>query len=212
MNMEMPVKVKICGITCFEDAIMALDAGADALGFNFYPSSPRYIDPAEANAIIRRLPPLAVTVGLFVNVERPEKVAVTARAAGVQVLQLHGDESPEYCRELSDWPLIKVLRIGEEEIREDLDLYPVRAFLLDVRDDRLFGGTGLSFDWNLAKGIDRKRPVILAGGLRKENVKAAIEAVRPYAIDLCSGVESRPGKKDPEKLKSFMDEVRNVGR
>jgi phosphoribosylanthranilate isomerase len=212
VNMEMPVKVKICGITCFEDAIMALDAGADALGFNFYPSSPRYIDPAEANAIIRRLPPLALTVGLFVNVERPERVAATARAAGVQVLQLHGDESPEYCRELSDWPLIKVLRIGEGPVREDLDLYPVRAFLLDVRDDRLFGGTGISFDWNLAKGIDRKRPVILAGGLRRENVRAAIEAVRPYAVDLCSGVESRPGKKDPEKLKSFMDEVRNVGR
>jgi phosphoribosylanthranilate isomerase len=206
------MKVKICGITSFEDAIMALDAGADALGFNFYPSSPRYIDPLEAHAIVRRLPPLAVTVGLFVNVERPAKAADIARTAGVQVLQLHGDESPEYCRELSDWPLIKVLRIGEEPVREDLDLYPVRAFLLDVRDDRLFGGTGLSFDWNLAKGIDRKRPVILAGGLRKENVRAAIEAVRPYAIDLCSGVESRPGKKDPEKLKGFMDEVRNVGR
>jgi len=206
------MKVKICGITSFEDAIMALDAGADALGFNFYPSSPRYIDPAAAQEIIRRLPPLAVTVGLFVNVDRPERVAEIAGTAKVQVLQLHGDESPAYCRELSDWPLIKVLRIGEDPVEENLDLYPVRAFLLDVKDERLFGGTGLSFDWNLAKGIDRKRPVILAGGIRRENVRAAIETVRPYAIDLCSGVESRPGKKDPEKLRSFMDEVKNVGR
>jgi len=210
--MERSMKVKICGITSFEDAIMALDAGADALGFNFYPSSPRYIDPAAAQEIIRRLPPLAVTVGLFVNVDRPERVAEIAGTAKVQVLQLHGDESPAYCRELSDWPLIKVLRIGEDPVEENLDLYPVRAFLLDVKDERLFGGTGLSFDWNLAKGIDRKRPVILAGGIRRENVRAAIETVRPYAIDLCSGVESRPGKKDPEKLRSFMDEVKNVGR
>jgi len=206
------MKVKICGITSYEDAIMALDAGVDALGFNFFPRSPRYIDPVDVKAIISRLPPFAVTVGLFVNVDQPEKVVETAEIAGVEVLQLHGDESPEYCRKLSDRPLIKALRIGSEPVWEDLGRYPVRAFLLDVKDDKLFGGTGTSFDWNLAQSIDRKRPVILAGGLRKDNVRIAIETVRPYAIDVCSGVELNPGVKDPAKLEAFMNEVRDVIR
>jgi len=206
------MKVKICGITSYEDAIMALDAGVDALGFNFFPRSPRYIDPVDVKAIISRLPPFAVTVGLFVNVDQPEKVVETAEIAGVEVLQLHGDESPEYCRKLSDRPLIKALRIGSEPVWEDLGRYPVRAFLLDVKDDKLFGGTGTSFDWNLAQSIDRKRPVILAGGLRKDNVRIAIETVRPYAIDVCSGVERNPGVKDPAKLEAFMNEVRDVIR
>jgi len=206
------MKVKICGITSYEDAALALDEGADALGFNFFPASPRYIDPGAANAIIRRLPPFIVTVGLFVNVDRVGDLEETSRLGGVQVIQLHGDESPEYCRNLSGWPLIKALRIGNEPVQLDFDSYPVRAFLLDVKDDVLFGGTGKSFDWNLAKGIDRKRPVILAGGLRPGNVQAAIRAVRPYAVDVCSGVEKEPGKKDPVKLAEFMNEVRNVSR
>ncbi|MBN2319033.1 MAG: phosphoribosylanthranilate isomerase [Acidobacteria bacterium] len=206
------MKVKICGITGYEDAALAVDAGADALGFNFFPPSPRYIDPKAASAIIRRLPPFVVTVGLFVNVERPEDLERTALIAGVEVIQLHGDESPDYCRMLSNRPLIKALRIGDKPVAPDLDSYPVRAFLLDVKDDVLFGGTGKSFDWNLARGIDRKRPVILAGGLRPDNVQAAIRTVRPYGVDVCSGVEREPGKKDPVKLVEFMDEVRNVGR
>lgn len=206
------MKVKVCGITNYEDAVLALDKGADALGFNFFPSSPRHVDPKAAHAIIRRLPPFAVTVGLFVNVERADSVEETARLAGVGVIQLHGDESPEYCRRLSAWPLIKALRIGGEPVREDLERYPVQGFLLDVRDDTLFGGTGKSFDWNLVQGIDRKRPVILAGGLRADNVQAAIRAVDPYGVDVCSGVEREPGIKDPGKLAEFMNEVRNVGR
>jgi phosphoribosylanthranilate isomerase len=204
------MKVKICGITRYEDAALALDEGADALGFNFFPPSPRYIDPTHAQKIILRLPPFTVTVGLFVNVAPPGKVTEIAKTAGVQVVQLHGDESPEYCRELPGWPLIKVLRIGGDPVTEDLDRYPVRAFLLDVKDDVLFGGTGASFDWNLAQGIDRKRPVILAGGLRAENVRAAIRTVNPYAVDVCSGVEREPGIKDPAKLKAFMNEVKHV--
>jgi phosphoribosylanthranilate isomerase len=209
---EKVMKVKVCGITNYEDAVLALDKGADALGFNFFPSSPRHVDPKAAHAIIRRLPPFAVTVGLFVNVERADSVEETARLAGVGVIQLHGDESPEYCRRLSAWPLIKALRIGGEPVREDLERYPVQGFLLDVRDDTLFGGTGKSFDWNLVQGIDRKRPVILAGGLRADNVQAAIRAVDPYGVDVCSGVEREPGIKDPGKLAEFMNEVRNVGR
>ncbi len=206
------MKVKICGITNYEDAALALEAGVDALGFNFYPASPRYIGPEAARAIIGRLPPFAVTVGLFVNVERPDAVARTAKLAGIGVIQLHGDESPEYCRELSDYPLIKALRLGSRPVARDLDRYPVRAFLLDVQDDILFGGTGISFDWNLARHIDRRRPIVLAGGLRADNVRAAIQAVDPYGVDVCSGVERAPGIKDPAKVVEFMHEVRHVSR
>lgn len=206
------MKVKICGITSYEDAALALDEGADALGFNFFPSSPRYVDPEAAHSIILRLPPFAVTVGLFVNVPDPNDLVQTVRDAGVQVIQLHGDEDPAYCRRLAGYPLIKALRIGDSQVDQDLAQYPVRAFLLDVKDDVLFGGTGKSFDWKLVQNIDRKRPVILAGGLRPQNVQAAIRAVRPYGVDVCSGVEREPGKKDPVKLAEFMNEVRNVSR
>ncbi len=204
------MKVKVCGITSYEDAAMALDQGVDALGFNFFPSSPRYIRPADARLIVRRIPPFIVSVGLFVNVACQDEVSRTARTAGVQVLQLHGDESPEYCRELAEWPLIKALRISKGEIPEKLEEYPVQGFLLDVKDDTLFGGTGKSFDWNLAGSIKRIRPIILAGGLRPDNVREAIRIVRPYGVDVCSGVESAPGKKDAAKLIEFMNEVRNV--
>jgi phosphoribosylanthranilate isomerase len=202
------MKVKVCGITSYEDAAMALDQGVDVLGFNFFPRSLRYTRPDEVRRITRRLPPLTVSVGLFVNTP-PGDVAEIARAAGVQVLQLHGDESPEYCGNLKDWPLIKAVRVGSGPIDENLREYPVRAFLLDSRDDVLFGGTGKSFDWNRALEIKTIRPVILAGGLRPDNVCEAIRTVTPYAVDVCSGVESAPGKKDAEKLKQFMSEVRN---
>ncbi len=203
------MKVKVCGITSYEDAAMVLDMGVDALGFNFFPRSSRYIDPAAARRILDRLPPFAVSVGLFVNVSRPVEVMEMARTAGVQVLQLHGGESPEYCRDLQGWPLIKAIRIGEGPIEENLDAYSVRAFLLDARDDVLFGGTGRTFDWVRALEVKKIRPVILAGGLRPENVGDAIRTVGPYAVDVCSGVECAPGKKDAQRLKEFMNEVRH---
>ncbi len=204
------MKVKVCGITSYEDAVMALDQGVDALGFNFYEPSPRYISPADARQIIRRLPPFAITVGLFVDVAQPVLVSGMAHLAGVHVLQLHGNERPEYCRLLYSWPLIKVVRIGSGGIDEDLKEYDVQAFLLDSKDDILFGGTGKSFDWRRVKRIKIVRPVILAGGLRPDNVSEAIQTVRPYAVDVCSGVEKAPGKKDAAKLSEFMNEVRNV--
>lgn len=204
------MKVKVCGITSYEDAVFALDEGVDALGFNFYPRSPRYIKPAEARAIACRLPPFTATVGLFVNVGSPGELAETARCAGVRILQLHGDESPEYCRQLSGWVLIKAVRIGPGFVQDPLAGYPVQAFLLDAKDDALFGGTGKTFDWSVAEGIKRLRPVILAGGLHAGNVGGAIRAVQPYGVDVCSGVESEPGRKDPAKLREFMNEVRNV--
>jgi phosphoribosylanthranilate isomerase len=182
----------------------------DALGFNFFASSPRYLKPADARSIILRLPPFVTTVGLFVNVAGTDQVSEMAHIAGVQVLQLHGDETPEYCGRLAPWPLIKALRIGKDDIPRGLDAYPVQAFLLDARDDSLFGGTGRSFDWSLAQSIKRIHPIILAGGLRPENVSEAIRIVAPYGVDVCSGVESSPGKKDAKKLMHFMNEVRNV--
>ena len=204
------MRVKVCGITSYKDAVNALDQGVDALGFNFYPSSPRYIDPSEACAVIRRLPPFVTTVGLFVNVARPQHLVLEARTAGVQMLQLHGDESFEYCRHLAGWPVIKALRIGNAPLPQDIARYDVRAFLLDAKDDALFGGTGRTFDWGRAEEIKRYGPIILAGGLTPANVAAAIRVVRPYAVDVCSGVESTPGKKDLTKLIAFMNEVRNA--
>jgi phosphoribosylanthranilate isomerase len=204
------MKVKVCGITNYEDAKLVLDQGVDALGFNFFPSSLRYIRPEDASAIIRRLPPFTVTVGLFVNICEVNEVIKIAQTAGVQVLQLHGDESPEYCRELAGWPLIKALRIGESGVPENFQDYAVQAFLLDAKDDVLFGGTGKSFDWHLAHSIQSFYPIILAGGLRPDNVREAIRIVQPYAVDVCSGVEIKPGIKDDRKLREFMNEVRNA--
>ena len=205
------MRVKVCGITNYDDAEMVVNCGADALGFNFFPPSPRYIRPEDARRIIRRLPPLITAVGLFVNVNTSQQVSATARLAGVQVIQLHGDETPEYCRELADWSLIKALRVDKNGIREKLEDYSVQGFLLDAKDDVLFGGTGKSFNWHLAKDMLRSRPIILAGGLRPDNVREAIKIVAPFGVDVCSGVESAPGKKDPVKLREFMNEVRNAG-
>jgi phosphoribosylanthranilate isomerase len=205
------VKIKICGITRYEDAALAVDLGADGLGFNFYPGSPRYIEPDAAREIIRKLPPLVTAVGLFVN-EDVGRVRRAARRAGVQALQLHGDESPGYCRRLSSWPLIKAVRIGPGFALDGLEPYPVRAFLLDTLDRDLYGGTGRVFDWALAGPVGRLRPVILAGGLRPENVAAAIRTVRPYGVDVSSGVEASPGRKDRARMADFMNEVRDACR
>ena len=205
------MRVKVCGLTSHEDAATALELGADTLGFNFYPPSPRYIAPEEAGKIIRRLPPAAVTVGVFVNVASPAALEREARCAGVRILQLHGDEPPEYCRQLTGWPLIKAVRIGADFQPQALADYPaVEALLLDRKDEVLFGGTGRTFDWGVAAEIARLRRVILAGGLHAGNVAEAIRAVRPYGVDVCSGVESAPGRKDPVKLREFMSEVRNA--
>jgi phosphoribosylanthranilate isomerase len=204
------LKVKVCGITSYEDAAAVVEAGADALGFNFYPASPRYVDPLIVRGIVRRLSPFATAVGVFVNMANTRALTEIVRFSGVQVLQLHGDESPDYCRELQDWPLIKAIRPGGGLDCVVLSEYPVQAFLLDARDEGHYGGTGKTFDWTLATGIKGIRPVILAGGLTPENVAHAIQAVQPYAVDVCSGVEAMPGKKDPAKLLRFMEEVRHA--
>ena len=205
------MKVKVCGITNYRDASMALSLGADALGFNFYARSSRYIAPVAARRIGERLPPFVTKVAVCVNEAIPE-VERWARQAGADVLQLHGDETPEYCSSIAGLKLIKTLRIGEGFRPVALDTYPVSAFLLDTRHPGQYGGTGKSFDWKLAAAVRTRRPLILAGGLNAENVADAIRAVRPYAVDVCSGVESAPGKKDRGRLVAFMNEVYRASR
>jgi phosphoribosylanthranilate isomerase len=204
------VLVKICGITNLEDALVAVDAGADALGFNFYPRSPRYLKPETARGIIDRLPPEILTVGVFVN-EELEAVAKTASISGVSALQLHGTESPEYCKSLKGHYLIKAFATGDEFKPEAVLDYDVQAIMLDAFDKKAFGGTGKLSDWVIArKAKDIFPRLFLAGGLSAENVTEAIAQVNPYAVDACSMIESAPGQKDHERLRAFIAAVRNA--
>jgi phosphoribosylanthranilate isomerase len=195
------VRVKICGITRAEDALAALRLGADALGFNFWPASRRYVAPAAARAIVSRLPPFATTVGVFVN-QPEEEIRAIASASGVQVLQLHGDEPPDLCARLP-WPVVKAIPVDQVRALSRLLSYEVSAFLLDT-PSRGFGGSGVPFDWSLAEGVSDVALVILAGGLDPDNVADAIRAVRPYAVDVASGVESEPGVKNVSKMARFI--------
>ena len=201
--------IKICGITNLEDARLSIAAGADALGFNFYGPSPRYIEPQAAREIIEQLSDNVLTVGVFVNEESPALVEQIANEAGVAALQLHGDESPDYCRELSERYVIKVLRAGNEFKPENALDYDVEAIMLDAFDTKLRGGTGRTIDWSRARQTRNLVPrIILAGGLTPENVGEAISTVDPYGVDACSGLESTPGKKVPERVATFIKAVR----
>ena len=204
------MRVKVCGITTVQDALEAAEEGAAALGFNFYPGSPRYVAPDSARDITARLPPFVTPVGVFVNAGTPQEVELMARRAGVSAIQLHGDESAEFCLQLASWPVIRAVRIGARPVAEVMEPYPVRALLLDYRDDENFGGTGRTLDWEALSGRHWPLPVILAGGLRPDNLRSAIRSVRPWAVDVCSGVEASPGRKDRGKLRAFMREVRDA--
>jgi phosphoribosylanthranilate isomerase len=206
------VKVKICGITNYEDAALALDLGADALGFNFYPQSSRYITPEDARQIIGKLPPIVVNVGVFVNEKTANDVVTKANIAGVDCLQLHGYEPPQFCSELQMWSVIKSFRLTPDFNFKILDSYSVSAFLLDAYDEKRFGGTGKTADWNLAVQAKKFGKIILAGGLNSRNVASAIQFVVPYGVDVCSGVEIEPGKKDRTMLQAFMYEVERARR
>ena len=200
------VKVKVCGITSLKDAEKAVELGADALGFNFYPKSPRFITKVSAKDIIRLLPPFVTPVGIFVN-ETMDKIMEFMYFTGVRVLQLHGEETPEFCMRMSR-PVIKAVRVAGPESLQGLPRYPVIAFLLDSATEG-YGGSGQTFDWNLAVEAKKFGKIILSGGLTPENVVEAIEKVRPYAVDVCSGVETAPGRKDHTRLKEFMEAVKN---
>ena len=202
--------VKICGITNLDDALAAVAAGADALGFNFYKPSPRYITPQHAREIIEQLPESLLTVGVFVN-EETATVTAIAGEAGLRALQLHGDESPEYCRELADYYVIKTFAVSDTFDVETAKAYEVEAIMLDTKHNRLRGGTGRVFDWSVAQ---RLRPMIrklfLAGGLSPENIENAVQIVHPFAVDACSALEDTPGKKNHERMRVFVNTVRGV--
>jgi phosphoribosylanthranilate isomerase len=207
----MTVLVKICGVKSLADARAAVESGADMLGFNFYKPSPRYIAPHEARSIIEKLPESVIPVGVYVNEESPEVVERLAEEARVQVVQLHGEESPEYCDAIRDFTVIKAIRVHAGFDPESVRRYNCEAILLDSYSPKEQGGTGKTFDWSLAAATkEYVNRLLLAGGLTVENVADAIRTVNPYAVDACSGIETAPGKKDPEKMVSFIKRVREA--
>ena len=208
----MPTRVKICGLTRLEDAQRAVESGAAALGFNFYPRSPRYIEPAAARAIVRRLPPFVTAVGVFANDTDAGHVISVARQAGVTAVQVHGPGFPALHELLSAFALVVAVAVREGFKAEELGSFKPSAYLLDAFDPDRPGGTGKTFDWNAARDASRYGPIILAGGLTPENVGRAIREVRPFAVDVASGVESAPGIKDPAKLQAFFAAVEEADR
>jgi len=202
--------IKVCGITNLTDARAAIEAGADWLGFNFYTRSPRYLSPADAGKIITALPDTVRSVGVFVNEDAPETVARMAGEAHLMAVQLHGDETPAYCRALADdYFIIKALRVGEGFTPDEALKYETNAILLDAYDARAHGGTGRVVDWQTARRVRELVPkLFLAGGLSPENVAGAIAFVEPFAVDACSGLESAPGRKDAARVRAFVEAAR----
>lgn len=196
------VRVKICGITNVEDALYAAEAGADALGFVFYEKSPRYVNPQTAGEIIQALPPFITTVGLFVDATASE-VRDAVFESKVGLLQFHGSEEPEYCRSFG-LDYIKVFRVKDRDSLKDMGNYAAAAYLLDAYSDTEYGGTGKTFDWDAAAYAKRFGRVIVAGGLRPDNVADAVARVNPYAVDVSSGVEAAKGIKDKGAVKMFI--------
>lgn len=203
------VRIKICGITNMEDALRAADLGADALGFIFYKGSKRYIEPRDAGQIISSLPPFVSAVGVFVN-RSIEEIKESARVSGIDTVQLHGDETPEFCGGLPH-RLIKAIRVKDAVNIAEVELYPVQAILFDKHTDEMYGGTGSSFDWGVLKGLEISKKIILSGGLTPENVSLAVRLVKPYGVDVSTGVEDAPGKKNHEKMRKFIEAVKDGG-
>ena len=200
----MNVRVKVCGIRREEDAQLAAELGASAVGLIFWPGSTRAVDVARARAIVAALPPFVTAVGVFVNQSRDE-VQGTVRAVGLGAVQLHGDEPPEWYASFPH-PVIKAVAVDDDFEPHALTVVPERAtVLLDAHDPVQRGGTGRVIDWTRAAAAARMRPVILSGGLTPDNVREAAEIVRPYAVDVASGVEASPGVKDHSKLRAFFD-------
>jgi len=199
-------RVKICGITRLHDALHAVEWGADALGFVFTPRSPRFLSTRRARGIIRELPPFVIPVGVFVDAPRAEILAAI-QECGLGAVQLHGRESPAFCGRFPV-KVIKAFRVKGSRLPAGISSYGVHALLLDTYERGKPGGTGLSFPWEIARRAGRYGRVILAGGLNPGNVVRAIETARPYAVDVSSGVESRPGVKDPQLLRVFLETVK----
>lgn len=207
------VRVKICGVTTPEEACLAAELGAHAIGLNFFPESPRSISPYTARNILRELPPFVSSVGIFVNWDS-EPIIALSQALRLAAAQLHGDETPQTVAEVAKkLPVIKALRMEKGSAPAGLPRHrAATAFLLDGAISGQFGGTGVTTDWAQARSLAQSHRVILAGGLTPENVAEAILTVRPFAVDVASGVELLPGKKDPAKLRAFFTEVARANR
>jgi len=208
------LRVKICGLTSLEDARFVSGALADYLGFIFYEKSPRYIDPSRAGAIANWIEG-PETVGVFVN-QPPDDVNQIVRHSGLDLVQLHGTESPEYCA-LMDKPVIKAFHVGSDTTSEELKqmvqpyLEHVSYLLFDTKKQGFWGGTGESFDWGLLQEVSALKPFFLSGGLNPDNIVQALQQVQPWAIDLSSGVEKAPGIKDYDKLERLFDTIEEIG-
>ena len=205
----MSVKVKICGITNLDDAMAAVDFGADALGFVFFKESPRYLPHNEAGAIIKALPPFITIVGVFVN-ESTERIEEIMNLTGIDVVQLHGDEPPETCN--FSRRIIKAIRVKSLESLDPLKHYKdnVSAFLLDTYTPHILGGTGQAFNWDVASEAKQFGRIILAGGLTPDNIAEAVRHVRPYGVDVSSGIESEKRKKDHKKMELFIERAKGA--
>lgn len=206
----MKTRVKICGVTNVADALAAAEAGADMIGLNFYDQSPRHLTLAQAMEISRVLPPFVLRVGVFVN---PQEALVTCAIGecNLSLLQFHGDETSEFCTQFGLMNM-KALRVRGAESLEQLANFQTDAFLLDAHSKSGLGGTGEKFNWDLAVEAQKfDKPIFLAGGLTPENVAEAVRKVRPFAVDVSSGVESAPGKKDHAKVKAFITAAKSVG-
>ncbi len=207
------IRIKVCGITRLQDALCAVEHGVDALGFIFHRKSARYIDPEEARIIIEQLPPFVDVVGVFVDKER-EEVEEIVRYCRLGYVQLHGKESAKYAERLlrftSPCEVIKAFRVSDSTISEDFEPYMphVKSFLLDTYDKELSGGTGKSFDWSIIPRLCLRKPFILAGGLDPSNIADALREVRPFGVDVNSGVEVAPGIKDHRLIREFISAVR----
>ena len=201
-------KVKICGITNYDDAVAAMDMGADLLGFNFYSKSPRYLTKEKAAAIIDKLPGFIDTAGVFVNAS-VEHIHDTKSFCHLDWVQLHGDETPEFCRSFlsHDIKIMKAIRVKDEADIQKADDFFTDALLLDAFDPDKYGGTGSAFDWNIVGHINKR--VFLAGGINPDNAATAV-ALGVYGIDVCSGIESVPGKKDHKKMKKLFENIRHL--
>ncbi|MBI5826367.1 MAG: phosphoribosylanthranilate isomerase [Deltaproteobacteria bacterium] len=202
----MSIRVKICGIISMEDASVAFEGGADAVGFIFYRKSLRYITPLAASRIVEGLGPFITTVGVFVN-ESPEEIKAAISISGIDCVQLHGEEGPRDCLGYG-LDVIKAIRVRDSSDIERLEDFRVSAYLLDTYREGMHGGTGEAFDWDIAVEAKRSGRVILSGGLDPDNVGEAVRRVRPYAVDVSSGVESAPGRKDPDRVLRFIKEAR----
>lgn len=202
------VKVKICGITNLEDAQAAIEMGADILGFNFYPPSPRYIEPNAAEKIISNLPGFVDIAGVFVNADQPDIRKLTDSGL-LNWVQFHGDETSEFCSQFNAWNLrtIKAVRVRSAEDIERAQKFETFSLLFDTFDPNLYGGTGKIFDWSLVKKCPRR--IFLAGGICPENASDALKT-NVYGLDICSGIESEPGKKDYRKMKKLFDNIYSV--